>query len=197
MVFAESSLLNGLYRVLARISDRSKKVLEAMGAALILACTVTLLFQVLYRFIIIKFVSFSFPFTEEFARYALIWSVYLVIGVCLRDGSQVAVNLVYERLNLRNRHILYYFTRVLMLVFLGFVMWYSVGVVQKNLIFRSSTLRLPGIYIFSAPLVGCILMSFETIVEILGVLTGNVKPYEVRPLSDAVSPSADSKEESE
>lgn len=78
--------LNKLYLNLKKISDCLQRVLETIAAFLIIVCSLALLFQVFYRFIIIKYVSFSFPFTEEIAKYALIWSVYLMIGICLKEG---------------------------------------------------------------------------------------------------------------
>lgn len=166
-----------LYFSLAKFSDKLSRVLEIISAILIAACTLTLLFQVLYRFVIIKFFSFSFPFTEEFARYALIWSVYFIIGVCLKEGTQASVNFVYDRLKLPAKTVLYYITRVFMAVFLTITVIYSVKVIQNYSFFRSSTLRVPGAFLFSAPLVGCALMAFETLVEVLGVITKVIEPF--------------------
>jgi TRAP-type C4-dicarboxylate transport system permease small subunit len=169
-----------LYISLSKVSDKASRILESVSAILIAACTLTLLFQVLYRFVIIKFVSFSFPFTEEFARYALIWSVYLVIGVCLKEGTQASVNFVYDRLKLPAKTVLYYITRIFMAIFLAVTLIASVNVMQGISFFRSSTLRIPGTFLYSAPLVGCLLMAFETLVEVLGVISKEIEPFGVR-----------------
>ncbi|MFY9312164.1 MAG: TRAP transporter small permease subunit [Clostridiales bacterium] len=169
--------LNKLYLNLKKISDCLQRVLETIAAFLIIVCSLALLFQVFYRFIIIKYVSFSFPFTEEIAKYALIWSVYLMIGICLKEGSQASVNLIYDRLGYQNKCILYYITRLIMAIFLAVTIYYAIYVVKLNVLYKSPTLRLSGVYLYSAPLVGCILLTFETFIEVLGVITRNVKPF--------------------
>ncbi len=166
-----------LYVAMDRLSRRFTKVLEWIAALLIALCTAALLFQVLYRFVIVKFVSFSFPFTEEFARYALIWAAYLSIGICLKEGSHAVVNLIFDRLSGQNRLALYHVTRIIMLVFLYVAIRYGVQVAQNNIIFKSSTLRLPGIFLYSAPVVGCLWMLYETLTEWLGVLCGELEPF--------------------
>ena len=48
------------YNVLNALSGGIQKVLEGVVAFLIVTCALDLFFQVIYRFIIIKFTSFSF-----------------------------------------------------------------------------------------------------------------------------------------
>ncbi len=170
--------IRNLYFALDRLSRKISKALEWLAALLIALCTAALLFQVLYRFIIIKFVSFSFPFTEEFARYALIWSAYLCIGICLKEGSHAAVNLIFDRLSGKGRQALYHLTRILMLVFLFVAIRYGVEVARNNIIFKSSTLRIPGVYLYSAPVAGCLLMLYETLTEWVGVACGELQPFD-------------------
>lgn len=172
-----------IYRTMNRFSTHMHTVLMTLGGLMIALCFLALLFQVLYRFVIIKFVSFSFPFTEEFARYALIWSCYLSIAACLREGSQAAVNFIYDRLEGKARLVLYLITRGFMLLFLVVAIRYGIVVVEENLIFFSATLELPGVYLFTAPVVGCVLMGYETLTELLGVLSGELHPFETRPLA--------------
>lgn len=167
-----------LYAAMDRLSSAVAKLLQAIAGLLIALCTAALLFQVLYRFVIVKFVSFSFPFTEEFARFALIWSAYLCLGICLKEGSQASVNFVYDRLGQKPKLWLYSLTRLLMSVFLIVALVYGVIVTKNNMIFKSATLRVPGLYLYSAPVLGCLLMTYEMITEWLGVLCGKLKPFE-------------------
>lgn len=171
-----------VYRKLDVWSSKLSKILEAVSALLIFICFLTLLFQVVYRFIIIKFFSFSFPFTEEFARFLLVWTVYLIVGVNLREGSMVSINYIYDKLGIKSRTVVYYISRVMMIVFLATVFVYSLQVIRQNASFQSSTLRAPGWLLFSAPSVGIVLLAYETIIEIIGVMVGEVKPFESRSI---------------
>lgn len=170
-------VLHTTYKSLNQLSKRMARGLEGLSALLIFICFLTLLFQVLYRFVIVKFFSFSFPFTEEFARYLLVWTVYLIAGVNLRDGSMVSVNFIYDRLGIKGKMVLYYFTRAMVILFLSVTFFYALQVVHQNFGYRSSTLRIPGWFLFLAPVAGVILMSFETIVEVCGVLSGDIEPF--------------------
>ena len=92
------NVVRKVYHGMNKVSGIGQKILEAVVAFLVLTCALDLFFQVIYRFIIIKFFSFSFPFTEEYARYALIWLTYLCAGMCFKNGSMASVNFVYDRL---------------------------------------------------------------------------------------------------
>ncbi len=175
--------MKAAYHAMNRLSSVVNAALVTLGGLLVALCFLALLFQVLYRFIIIKFFAFSFPFTEEFARYALIWSCYLCIAACLREGSQAAVNFLYDRLEGPPRLVLYLATRAIIWFFLVVAIYYGLVVVEENLIYRSATLELPGVYIFTAPVVGCVLMGYESLTEMLGVLSGELRPFEARPLA--------------
>ena len=171
-----------IYRKLNSGSAMLTKGLEAVSALFILICFLTLLFQVLYRFVIVKYFSFSFPFTEEFARYLLVWTVYIIVGVNFREGSMVSINYIYDKLGIRNRTIMYYISRILVIVFLAVVFIYSLQVIKQNARFHSSTLRAPGWILFSAPMIGILLLSYETILEIIGVAVGEIAPFESRTI---------------
>lgn len=170
-----------IYGTLNKISGVAQKILEAVVAFLILTCALDLFFQVIYRFIIIKFFSFSFPFTEEYARYALIWVTYLCAGMCLKNGSMASVNFIYDRLKLPARRILYYFTRVLFIIFLIVGIRFGFQHILNSQIYKSPVMRVPGVYLYSAPFVGCILMIYEMITEVLGVICGEIEPFKGRP----------------
>ena len=159
------------------LSHAVNRLLEAIAGVLIALCTAALLFQVLYRFVIVKFFSFSFPFTEEFARYALIWASYLCIGMCLKEWSQSSVNFLCDRLHGGPRLAVYCLTRAFVLIFLVVALYYGIVIVGNNRFFKSTTLRIPGFYLFCAPVAGCALMMYETITELLGVLCGEMQPF--------------------
>lgn len=170
------------YHVLNKASFVVGWLSSALSAIMIALCFFALLFQVFYRFILVKIWAFSFPFTEEFARYALIWSCYLCIACCLREGQQPAVNFLYDRLNGRAKAALFLLVRALMWIFLAVAIYYGYFLVVRYLNFRSATMQLSGIYIFSAPFVGSVLMGYETIVEVFGVLSGELEPFSGRSM---------------
>jgi len=169
-----------LYKGLEKISKIVSVVLGYLVSFLVVSCCAALFFQVIYRFIIVKFVSFSFPFTEEYARYALIWMTYLSISICYKEESMASVNLVYDKLHGKAKTAMFIITRLMILVFLVVVMVYGMRFVQNNRLFHSATMQVPGVFLHSAPLVGGIFLTYEWLTEVIGVLTGNLEPFESR-----------------
>ena len=174
-------VIRKVYHGLNKVSAVAQKILEGIVAFLILTCALDLFFQVIYRFIIIKFFSFSFPFTEEYARYALIWVTYLCAGMCLKNGSMASVNFIYDRLKPTPRKALYFATRVLFIIFLIVGIRFGFQHILNSQIYKSPVMRVPGVYLYSAPFVGCCLMIYELITEILGVIVGEIEPFVGRP----------------
>lgn len=173
--------VKNIYHVMDGISNVAQKILEGITAFLVITCAMDLFFQVIYRFIIIKFVSFSFPFTEEYARYALIWMSYLCAGMCYKNGSMAAVNIVFDRLKPTPRTVVYFLTRILFVVFLVVGIKYGYQATMFNTIYKSPVMRVPGVFLYSAPMVGCILMAYELVTEVLGVIAGEIVPFVGRP----------------
>lgn len=176
--------MKSLYHGMNKLSRWVALASSSLGGIMIALCFFALFFQVVYRFILVKIWSFAFPFTEEFARYALVWSCYLCIAACLREGSQASVNFLYDRVTGKAKVILFVATRLLMWIFLWVAIGYGYLLVQRHLNFRSATLQLPGIFIFSAPLVGSLLMAYETVTEVVGVLSGELEPFAGRPFEE-------------
>ena len=139
-------------------------------------------FQILYRFVIIKFFSFSFPFTEEFSRYAIILVVYLAIPMAMKEQMQPSIDFVINILSKRKKsergkNVLYFIIKAIIFFCLITFMWYSIKVVKISILYSSPTLRLPGQYLFSCPLIGIVLMIFQFLTEVLAVLLGYEKPF--------------------
>ncbi len=157
------------------------RIIQAIMAVLIATCAFDLMYQVTYRFIIVKFFTISSPFTEEYARYAMIWSGYLGIALCFREGNMPALNLLYEALKGKYKYFLYAVVRLLILLFLviGIRWGYSAMINMQN--YRSPVLMLPGIMLYSAPFVACVMLAFEWLVEVLGVVSGQLAPFQGRP----------------
>lgn len=170
-----------VYHGLNKISGVAQKILEAITAFLMITCALDLFFQVVYRFILLNFITISFPFTEEYARYALIWTTYLCAGMCYKNGSMAAVNIVFDRLKPTPRKIVYFITRIMFVIFLLVGIQYGYKATMFNTIYKSPVMRIPGVFLYSAPMVGCIFMMYELVTEVLGVIVGEIVPFVGRP----------------
>lgn len=174
------SILKTIYHGTNKLSDGIEKILKIILVALALGCAFDLLLQVLYRFILVYYVDFSLTWTNEIAQDFIVWMTYLAIGICYKENSMAAVNLVYDKLKPRAKFVLYLLTRVIVFIFLYFGIKYSWASILSVSNYRSPSLHLPGWILYGAPFMGCVLIAFEAIVDLLGVLSGELEPFVCR-----------------
>jgi TRAP-type C4-dicarboxylate transport system permease small subunit len=166
-----------LHKKMDCLENKFYKLLCVLAVTLLSAVVVAIIFQVIYRNIIIKIFSFSFPFTEEFARIGIIWVCYLLLPVCLKEGRHATVTLLIDRLNPRVKHVLYYIIQAISLTFYIIAFLYSFKNIALNSSYLSPSMRLPGPWIYSSVTTGLVLAILQIFVEIIGVTCGNLAPF--------------------
>lgn len=173
-------MIKKLYYFLAKISDLFQKPLEFFIAFFLYTGVVAIIFQVLYRYVLVKHFHFSFPYTEEYSRYALIWMTFLGAGIVLKEGTLISVNFLYERLQGLSKYVIYFITRSMMLLFMYVIIRYGLAYLPQARLFKSPVLGISGVLLYMMPVLGCLLMIYETFVDILGVICGELKPFSRR-----------------
>ena len=170
-------MIKKIYVFLNRISNFIQKPLEFLIAFFLMTGIISVIFQVFYRYVLVKTFSFSFPYTEEYSRYTLIWMTYLGAGIVLKEGSLVSLSLLYDHLKGAPRYVIYFITRFLMLSFMFVVVRFGVNYLPLALMFKSPVLYISGVFLYMMPVFGCSMMIYETFVEILGVICGELRPF--------------------
>ncbi|MDC7291220.1 TRAP transporter small permease [Blautia schinkii] len=166
-----------LYYGLNKISNAICRILTILIVGIVIINAGSVFLQVLNRYIIVKISDFSFPWTEELARYSMIWLCYLALPIVYREGSMAQLDLVFDRLGKKGKMVLYILTRILCLVFIAVAVYYGIYIVQTRMMFKSSILRAPGYTLYSAPIFGCVVMTYEIITEMIGVFSGVLEPF--------------------
>ena len=111
---------------LLRLVDRLNAVLAVVVGALLAATALAVLVQVLVRFVLTAVgINISAPWTEEIARYTLIWMVFLGAGVGCRRAQMIALEFLVRRLPARIGVPIRYATIALSIAF--FVLLIGVG----------------------------------------------------------------------
>jgi len=157
------------YEKLKHVRDVIDAALEPIIVVMLALLLAAVSFQVLYRFIIVKLFSFSFPFSEELAIWLLVWITYLSIGICLKEGMHAVVDILIKKLKPRNQAFLYIVLRLFMTAFLLLVVVVGTDLAVSSYNFKSPTMQLPMTFLYLAPVVGSCLMLFQILVEFLGV----------------------------
>lgn len=160
-------------RIFLRVMDGVNAVVTAIVAALLAVVAMAVMAQVLVRFVLTSLgINISAPWTEELARYTLIWMVFLGAAVGVRHARMIALEFGVRKLPPRSGIPLRYAVMILSMAFFGLL--FTVGIDFLDL-GRSETSPVMGITkdrVYLAMPVGMVLMILnslaliaETIVE--------------------------------
>ncbi len=112
------------------------------------------LFGVINRFILKLTVSW----TEEVARYLMIWICMIGSTIALKEGTHVAVNLFIQKFNKRNRNVIVFINNVLIFAFLIIPAFWGIQLCFSQMGQTSPALRISMFWPFLAVPVGSIIM---------------------------------------
>lgn len=99
---------NQILRVIRNMND-------AVVVILFLAMTVTVLIQVFFRFVL----QSPLRWTEEMARYLMIWLVLMASAVAMRNKSHLQVDVLTSALPKNPKRILTWVVDILTIIFLA------------------------------------------------------------------------------
>jgi TRAP-type C4-dicarboxylate transport system permease small subunit len=100
----------------------------------------------------------SLSWTEEIARYGLIWVTYIGAVMVTRRNTHIAVMLLPNLLPAWSGRLLLAVVDVVTLAFVGLLAYFSVLIVGRMHMQRMSIVDLPMSYVYAGVVVGCILM---------------------------------------
>jgi C4-dicarboxylate transporter, DctQ subunit len=151
-----AQLVNRLADVLRQISMGG---LVVFGAAM----SVIVMLQIVFRFLI----HIPFPWSEEIARYLMIWTGMLGSFVALRQGRHIGVTLFIERLPAQWAAKVTLFVQIATIAFLLVVAKYGFALAIFNTTQRSPAMQIPMLYPYLAIPVGAALMIIELLADLL------------------------------
>lgn len=131
-----------------------KKLVEVAVIFSSAAMTFMLIIQVFLRYVL----RTSIPFSEELARYLMIWVVFLAAGLALKEDAHINIRVLVDRLRGRTRLWLNLVAQILLLAFLVLLMIETIAVLPYQ---RAQIILSMGISIFWFYLaipVGCSIM---------------------------------------
>jgi len=109
------------------------------------------------------FLRDALVWSEEVARYAMIWVSMLGGGIAFRLGAHVAVDFLVNALPDGARRVIIFAGQLGMLVFLVVVVWYGIDVTQQVSGQRTAALRISIAWAYSAVPIGAALMIYHLI----------------------------------
>lgn len=146
--------INALFQGLAEgLLTISRFVVQFCMAAII----VIVLLGVFFRYVLADALYWS----EEVARYLMIWMGFLASGIALREGAHIAIDALIKRVPASVRAPLAALIRILCLVFLLTVTALGAMLIQRIAGQRSPALGINMLWPYLAIPTGCLIMAIE------------------------------------
>ena len=170
--------VKAIYKSLNHKEDVLHKVLKVLGAVALIISFFSIIIQVSYRYIICKFVVLPLSFTEELSRFCLYWIIYLMLPIVIKEGMESANTFLPDRVKGVPKLILFIVVRCVCIFVAYIALKYSIVVLNTNATYHSPAMRIPGLYIYLPVTIGMILVFVRYAVEALGLICGEIRPFE-------------------
>ena len=138
----------------------------------IIAITLFITWQVIYRYIITQFIerAGAAVWTEELSRYIFIWISYLALSVAIRKRSSIRVDIIYDKLPPRLQGISWIIVETLFLILTLVIAYFGYGQIERLLTYPQYTtaLRIPYLIPYLILPCGFGLMALRLVQRIVG-----------------------------
>jgi len=122
------------------MKKKTINILEHISGALFLLMIIMVLYQVFMR----KIVNASPNWTEELARYAMIWSVLVVAPVLIATKEHIMLDYFIEKLTTKWRKLLLLVSSLIIFVLLGYLTVGGIGMILTSMAITQNS---PGMQI--------------------------------------------------
>lgn len=155
-------------RVFLRATDGLNAVVTLVVGLLLMAVSAAVLWQVTVRLVLTAAgINLSAPWTEEFARYCLIWMVFLGAGIGVRHARMIALEFVVRALPALVGIPLRYGVTLLSVVFFTLLIWVGVQFVGLGRTEVSPVMGLRKDWVYWAMPAGAALMILNSVALVI------------------------------
>jgi TRAP-type C4-dicarboxylate transport system permease small subunit len=145
-----------------RTSEIINRCTEAAVFVIISVMAFDVFIEVIFRYVLL----FPLFWTEEFARYCLVWSSLLAAGIALKRGQHIAVTFFVERVPKRIRAIASLGGDIFVAAMLAVILWGGIYLVILTRHQLSPAMRLPMSLPYMAIPTGSAIMFFHALTSI-------------------------------
>jgi TRAP-type C4-dicarboxylate transport system permease small subunit len=156
---------------LSRISDFLNRTCEVALIIFLAAMAVVVFLQVLFRYVL----HLPLFWTEEFARYCLVWASLLGAAVALKRGEHIAVTFLLDTFPKKVARVLTIVAQISVIFILSVMVWGGIKLVLVTSAQISPALRIPMAVPYLALPVGAVIMLFhvlDSLMQRLGRTSG-------------------------
>ncbi|KUK14411.1 MAG: TRAP transporter small permease [Synergistetes bacterium] len=139
-------------------------VVAMWGIVILMAFMSVIIFlAVVFRFVIHSPLTWS----EEAARYMMVWVTYLGAGIALKKGRHIGVTMFISKLPLKLRQPLLVFSEVMVIVFLAILVYQGINLLLTLRTQISPAIGMPMVIPYFAIPFGCLYMLLHLIERLL------------------------------
>lgn len=151
-------------RLFVAAMDRVNALATALVAALLAIVALAVMGQVTVRFVLTAFgINISAPWTEEIARYTLIWMVFLGAAIGVRHARMIALEFGIRKLPKGIGVPIRYAVMIMSMAFFGLLFWVGMDFLELGRSERSPVLGITRDYVYWAMPVGMVLMILNSL----------------------------------
>lgn len=136
------------------------RIAETILVTVFVIMTVSVIWQVMSRYLF----NISASWTEELSRYCLMWLAMLGAAYITGKREHIEIDVLFEKLSLKNQQRLEYFIEILIIIFAVIVMVIGGGYLMYMTFYleqKSPALQVPLGYIYSIlPLSGLLIVMY-------------------------------------
>ena len=153
-----NGIREGILRAERSVQNLMKWILFLVTGAM----TLVVLLGVFFRYVLVA----PLPWSEELARYLMIWGASLGAFVAFREGSHVGVTMIMDRLHGQTAIALTRAAQFIVVLFMATVMIEGFVLVSKIRGQTSAAMEIPMGWAYMAIPVGCLLILMEALMMI-------------------------------
>lgn len=155
-------------KALFRIVDGLNLVLRHAVGAMLGVMVLVVALQIVVRFVLPKLgLVVSAAWTEELARYLMVWSIFLGSAVATRSGALIAMDSLPDALPEAAAHLVRTLALLITIAFYGVLFWLGVKWMEFGMAESSTVMALPMAWVYAALPVGAALSILNLVVLLI------------------------------
>lgn len=157
-----------------------KKTTRWITKALELFCLISMLglAAIVTLQIVSRWMHISLPWTEELARFLLVWLTFLGCTLAIYRKSHLSVNFLVEMMPKKLQKVCNLFTRLVMVVFFTLLVFYGFRLSAVSMQNMSTSLNWPMGIVYAVLPFSALLADYYIILDMLGLVGVDVPTYE-------------------
>lgn len=144
-------------RTTFRIIDAVNLILRHVVGTMLGVMVITVAIQIGVRFVLPRFgIIVAAPWTEELARYLMVWAIFLGAAVATRSGALICMESLPDALPAGLGHAVRTFALLITMAFFGLLVWLGIRWMQFGFGETSTVMSLQMAWVYAAMPVGAV-----------------------------------------